>query len=632
MEKQYLLNLGELNKFFSDFNKEKFSFDTETKTSDPTDKTGIGAVRYGVLKITGISFCDGKKACYIPLYDDAQVTTAMHRTEGMEWLKHNVFKTNSYCKGQKLICHNMVFDAMVIHKYGIDIYGADWYDTMVAYHLIDENDKKGLKYLTKKYLGYEATHYSEVGDNHYTKQFWQYGLDDAVNTWKLYELFQPMIVEKDLEKLFFKIEMPFQRALLEMKITGVVVDTKLLSTILSDLGTAISDFKKEMYSYLGEPYEIQSTLFGDGEVVGSINFNSSSQVGDILFSKLGLKVVELTDSGNASTGKKTISTYKKHPFVSILNKYKIASKIVQMYSKLPSMIEPDGVIRPSFKNCGTKTGRLSCSDPNLQQLPKKNKDFPVNTRECFTVPKGYKMFSADYSGQEICVLAQESKDENLIDMLRHGHDTHLAIANQFSNLGLSKDQLSSAHPDYEDNKDKFKDERGKAKTITFGLAYGKGAYGFAKDFGIPEEEAQGIVDDYFSSVPKVLQAIKSTHKEVDSQGYVRNMAGRYRHFTKNPDGRYPNGAYRQSFNFKIQGFAADMIRVAAIKCLNVARRNKEWGLKTIMMVHDEIVFMVKEEHVEAATEAVKIGMESAVNFLVPTKSDIEVGTNYGNAK
>jgi len=276
----------------------------------------------------------------------------------------------------------------------------------------------------------------------------------------------------------------------------------------------------------------------------------------------------------------------------------------------------------------------NCSHPNLQQLadPKKADYKKINFREVFIAPQGYKMFSADYSGQEVAIMAQVSKDPTLVEALNGGMDMHLTIANQFYELGIPKECLNSTHPDYDKWKSKFKVERGRAKTITFGLAYGKGAYGFAKDFGISEDEAQKIVDDYFDGMPLLKKSIDDTHKEVKEYGYVRNLVGRYRRFTPNDEGYYPNMALRQSFNFKIQGFAADMIRTAAVNIWIRKHEFPQWDLKFIMTVHDELNFIVKEEFADEAGLFVKDIMESCVNFVVPTKSDIEVGTNYGNSK
>ncbi|MCK5017342.1 MAG: hypothetical protein KAS32_09775, partial [Candidatus Peribacteraceae bacterium] len=314
-------------------------------------------------------------------------------------------------------------------------------------------------------------------------------------------------------------------------------------------------------------------------------------------------------------------------------------------------LEEDGRVRPSFRDTGTATGRLSCSQPNLQQLPKglclscgeeldKCKcgftgNLPV--RECFIVEEGMTMITCDYSGQEVAVAAQQSKDPTLIDALNKGQDMHLRIANQFYNLGIPEEELYKTHPEFNNHKHKFHLERTRAKTITFGLMYGKGAYGFAKDFDIPEDEAQGIVDKYFDSMPMLKEAIEKAHREIDETGMVTSMAGRKRHFEPEiniytGESGYNGKAYRQAFNFLIQGFSADMMRRAMIKVRELGNQNPDWGLKTIATVHDEAVYEVRTEYKDDAGRAIKTAFEGVVNFVVPVTGDVSMGQNYWEAK
>ena len=583
---------------------------------------------YGYQVITAIQFCDGESACHIVLHNG-------NRDEIISWLSEHLFNSSNRGKGKKIVCQNIPFDASVVHKYGIDFSLAKWFDTKVASHLVDENTPNGLKYMVENILGKEVAHFNPR-INHYTQEFFNYGLDDAENTWLLYQHFLPlMLSDQQTARLFFKIEMPFQRVLTEMRVNGVDVNTKLLAEQKEILVKDKLQLLKKLHEAVNAPYTIQKSLCGEDAIVSNTNFNSAVQLSKILFEQLGLEQLETTPTGQPKVGKATKSKYKDNPFVKLLIEYTGCEKLLSSFVEpLPNHIDVDGKVRPDFNDTGTKTGRLSCSNPNLQQLadPKKADYKKINFREVFKAPSGYKMFSADYSGQEIAVMAQVSKDPTLIKSLNSGFDMHLAIANQFYDLGIPEECLSKEHSDYDMYKDKFKVERGRAKTITFGLAYGKGAYGFSKDFGITEEEAQKIVDDYFSGMPQLKAAIDNTHKEVKSSGYVRNLAGRYRHFQANEQGFYPNSALRQSFNFKIQGFAADMIRIAGVNIWIGKQKNPEWDLKFIMTVHDEIVFLVKEEYVDEATAFVKKKMEEAVNFVVPVTSDIEIGENYGSAK
>ncbi len=269
------------------------------------------------------------------------------------------------------------------------------------------------------------------------------------------------------------------------------------------------------------------------------------------------------------------------------------------------------VIADSFNDCGTKTGRLSCSKPNLQQLPKANKAFPVETRECFIAPPGKKLIASDYSGQELRVLAHLTQDKGLIEAFNSGRDFHQETANKF---GV---------------------ERTKAKAINFGIAYGKMAYGFAKDWNTTEEEAQVFVDTYFKTFPKVKEAIEETTKEVKKQGYVISMAGRRRRLQLVTDGDnkfYRKSSFREAFNFKIQGFSADMMRIASIRILNQCIKNKEWGMRIIALIHDECLVEVKEEYAEQAKEVINKAMIGAVNLCVPVLVDTHIGDNYAQIK
>ncbi len=924
MEKVVLKNEQEIQETFNKFNWKEFSIDTETTS-----------LLYTELELTGISLCDGTINAYVPV---GQSFSPPYKVVSL--IQSHLALLSSK---PKVVMHNAVFDLKVLHKYGFDAHTIKLFDTMVAHHLLDENDKHGLKYLTRTILERDVDDFDK-GLSHYDNKFFEYALDDSLNTWLLYQKFLPKIINKDLEKLFFKIEMPFQLVLLEMAIEGVVINVDLLKKQQKILEEEILKLTTQLHDLLGAPYSMQLDLKGGFKIVSKINFNSSQQLVKI-FQERGLEITETTPSGNPSVGKVTLKAHNDDEFVATLTKYKVATKLYDAFvspdGQLIQNLEKDGRVRPNFRDTGTKTGRLSClaegtkiqtvrdfskepegkniedikpgdwvyvsdkygmlttrkvkrlinngkqecirlkwmslsnkfngelvctpdhkiktldgkwtradevrltsnseigykrrmgedlpktsrayslhfqlydyafiyypgmkkvknirylmnaekgqhvhhkdfnkrndnyynlqllsskehcslhivgnglqntetqrkaqetlkgmrergeinygreltrwskdyceylahkhkgmikyiikdehhdfetihremkrndvnlkeikklyeetnhyfidredagvqqvydleidtddmydthnffaneicvhncTKPNLQQLPKPGEYSPVNVREVITVPDGYVMFTCDYSGQEVAVAAQVSKDPTLVESLNQGYDMHLAIANQFYNLGIPKEALEKTHPDYDKYKEEFGKKRSQAKTITFGLMYGKQAYGFAKDFGISEDEAQKIVDKYFEGMPKLKESIDNAHKEIDSNGHVRNLAGRYRHFTKNDWGRYDTGAYRQAYNFKIQGFSADMIRIACINTYARKRKHPEWDLKIIGTVHDEAIMMVKEEYKDEATKMVKEAFETAVRFVVPTPGDIEVGTNYGNAK
>jgi DNA polymerase-1 len=521
-----------------------------------------------------------------------------------EWIK-TVPKTSI------LMLQNATYDAKVLYKYGINILNFEWFDTMVAGHLLDEVSSCGLKYMANKYLGVDTESYESASKD--STKFLEYCMNDAEWTYKLAKLFAPKLKEEGLELLFRKIEMPFLRVIFMMETTGWKVDIDKVNTITTHLEEEIFEIQRKMYELLGERYEIQPTLDGKLTLVGNLNFNSGQHLATIMFDRLGLEDVGVTDSGRRKTGKEAINKLAgQHPFIELLQQYKVASKLLEgFFNPMPKYIDEDGRVRSSFNDCGTKTGRLSSSNPNLQQLPKKNKAFPVETRSCFVAPVGKKLIAADYSGQELRVLAHISNDKGLIDAFNSGKDFHQETADKF---GVSRTQ---------------------AKAINFGVAYGKGAYGFAKDWKTTEEEAQKFLDLYFSSFPKVKDAIENTTKEVKKEGYVTNLVGRKRRLPLVVDGDnkfYRRSSFREAFNFKIQGFSADMMRIASIKVLNLCTRNPQWSMKIIALIHDEIVTEVNEQYAEEAKIAINKAMITAVKLKVPVLADVHIGDDYSQIK
>jgi DNA polymerase-1 len=522
----------------------------------------------------------------------------------------------------------------VLYKYGIHFPNTNLFDTQVACHLLDEESKTGLKFLAEKELGITDTVSWEDAKNSSKEKFYEYAMNDAEWTYRLYEIYGPKIIERGLEKLFKNIEMPFQFVLMEMAVTGVHADKDKIKEIQAKLTKDVEESQIKLLHLLKERYSFQVDLFGNSLIISDINFNSPKQVADIFFKRLNLVPVEKTESGQDSVGAKTLLVYKDHPIVAAYAEFKNKAKLLDAFIiPIQGYIQDDNKIRPHFNDVGTKTGRLSSSEPNFQQLPAEDKD-AYGVRRCLVAPPGYKLISCDYSGQEVRVMAQQSKDPTLVDSLIKGQDMHLKVANQFYKLGIPDECLFETHPEYNNYKKKYKTERSNAKTITFGLAYGKGAYGFSQDFNISEEEAQKMMDKYFEGMPDMHRAIKESHEQVKKTGTVRTMAGRLRHFqkiTKDDWTGYPKSALRQSFNFLIQGFSADMMRKAMV----VVYRNKkpEWDLKAIMTVHDEMVAQVKEEYAEDAAKYIKDCFENkTVRLMVPVVSDVKIGNSYYEVK
>ncbi len=620
MNKKLCLTLNEMRDFFD--KSPIISLDTETT-----------ALRYMDLEIEGISMCNGTDAIYIPF---------MFRKNGVKYWELQIKEeTITFLKGKikslnLLIMHNAPFDLKVLNKYGIKP-TCELYDTMVASHLIDENSEKALKKLAKSVLGYDLTDkYEEANEDTGSKRFIDYAIMDAVYTWELAMKQKPILQANGTEKLFREVEMPFQYVLTEMAVTGIEIDQDKVKSISKNLVKEKEDTTVQMLDNLGESYSFQIDLLGNSNIVSNVNFSSPMQLANILFDKLNLPCIEQTPTGKRAVGKKTLTKYKDNDFVKLLQKYKVIDKLLSgFFTPMPEFIESDGRVRPNFKDCGTRTGRMSCVKPNLQQLPKQNEAFPVDTRSCFIAGKGKKLIVSDFSSQEVCVAAEISQDETLIKSLNNGYDVHLAVANSSFNLGIPEECLSKKHPEYSKYKKQFKKERTNAKIITFGTLYGKEAYGFAIDFEISEDEAQKMIDSFYAGMPKVRDAINKAHNEVKDNGYVTYMSGRRRNFEKiekNGWSGYSKKALRQSFNACIQGMSADMMRMAMNKVYKEKQKHPEYECKIVATIHDEMLAVCNEKYINKCAKMVKHCMETCVKFSVPIIADTDVEDDYGACK
>jgi DNA polymerase-1 len=532
-----------------------------------------------------------------------------------------------------IIGHNIGFDAKALLNIGINIFDKEWVDTMIMAHLINENGNKGLKDLAQEHLGKTVKSYNEVKDN--KEEFLEYSLNDAIYTYELAVLFKQQLVNDKLDKLFKLIEMPFIKVLAEMEMNGVLIDIERVNNIKEELTETIRDLEIEMLGILKEPYDIQYTLDGGIYVISSINFNSNDQLADILFNKLGLEPIKETGTGKQSTGRETIQALKdSHPFVEKLFKYKAAQKLLNaFFEPMLGYVDPDGRIRPHFNDIGTVTGRLSCSDPNLQQLPKNNKELDIDTRSCFIAPPGKTLVTIDYSQQELRIMAELSKDEHLIKIINEGGDLHLINANNVFDLGILEEKLYNNHPEYNQVKEAYKKEREGGKTFSFGIAYGMGIHKLSRDFKVSLDKAQVMLDKFFDGFPELRKSIQRIHAQAEKELYVSTYTGRRRRFTYNQWGKLEGKALRQSFNFLIQSLGADIIRNACIKLSKFAKENPQYGIKLIMTVHDEIVLECYEQHAkEVATISEQLLESCAPSFVCPLKAESGIGGNYGTAK
>ena len=593
---------------------DKVSFDTESQ--DGLD--------WDLARPVGISFCNGVEACYYD-FNSSGLTR-----DSIDYLRY------VFSKIKKLVAQNFPYDLKTLIRSGIirnifdTVITRNIFDTMTALHLIDENGSSGLKESAFRYkLTNDIKKWTDVKDCGYSSQkFYDYAITDSIWTWQLHEILGVKLKQLGLLDLFFKIEMPFQFVLTELEMSGLMLDLQRLGDIRNHLQELWLNYEIEMLTCLGREHTVQKTLFGDPIYLSPVNFRSSPQLVKVI-TKLGIDI-PLNKDGKLSVGKKTLLKLSgKHKFIDTLMLYKTVTKLLNGFvDKLPNHVCRDLRIHPSFNNTGTVTGRLSCSNPNMQQLPKNKKSVGANIRECFIAALGKKLVVADYSGQELRGLTEVTKDPGLIHDFDKGKDIHFTTANSVMKLGVPEESLYDSHPDYESYKNKFKVERDNIKNgVVFPIVYGTTAMGVSATLNISETKAQSYIDGFFKLYPKVKDAINKTIDELKTKHYVRNLAGRYRRF---PD--FSNRAVRQAFNFKIQGYSADMIRLAGVKVLALKTTYPDWQLKICLIVHDEIVCEVNEQYASEAAKAIKECMETAVSLCIPLVADVGIGDDYADAK
>lgn len=502
--------------------------------------------------------------------------------------------------------------------------------TLTASHLLNECCRdNGLKGLTKQLLKRDVTIYEDaIKFGVHSPEFAKYATEDAINTYDLYRRFSPNLAKQGLGHLFWDIEMPFQKALMELKINGIgadLVEAKAMTRRCQHLYWEIED---ELLKFFGGDYVVSiQKKTGDYVCSPSINFNSSVQVVPLV-EDLGFAITEKSKKGKKSWGKTTKARLKgKHPMIDKLIRLGKVEKLLNGFlTPFPQFVDADGRVRSSFHNAVCVTGRLSCSKPNIEQLPKNNNI--ANIRNLFKADKGNALIVADYAGQELRIMAEDSGDKVMLGELRKGFDIHLSTANNIHKLDLSDEQLTAGSAGFSECKKKYKKLRDDCKCIGFGIPFGKSKYGFAKDFNCSEDEAQEIVDKFFTKYPSIKRAIEKTHEQVYKRGYVKNMSGRKRRFPEFKKGSYweKQRCYRQSYNFKIQSTGADVIKAAA--ALIITNLN----VRLVNIVHDEIVVECKIGYVSEGMRWVEECMVAVLPLSVAWEVELAHGERYGNCK
>ena len=570
--------------------KQFLSLDTETTSTHAID-----------AELVGLSFAtEENKAFYVAI-----------PTEHEQALKFvEIFKPVYENENILKIGQNIKYDMEVLANYGVELKGK-LFDTMIAHYLIQPELHHNMDYLAETLLNYQTVHIEELigpkGKNQKSmrevdpKLVCEYAAEDADITLKLYNVLQPQLKENNLESLFWDIEMPLVPVLADMEMNGVLLDTKALKETSDIFNKRMNEYEQKIYEQAGEKF----------------NISSPKQVGEILFGKM--KIMEKpkkTKTGQYVTSEEVLQTLKsKAPIVEDILNYRGMKKLLSTYvDSLPTLINPrTGHIHTSFNQALTATGRLSSSDPNLQNIPVRTDD-GKEIRKCFIPEPGCKFFSADYSQIELRIMAHLSGDENMIEAFRSGFDIHKATAAK-----IWKEQMENVTDS----------QRKKAKQANFGIIYGITTYGLAQRMEIPNGEAKEIIEGYFATFPKVKEYMEKAKELARQKGYAETIFGRRRYL---PDINSANGtvrgfAERNAINAPIQGSEADVIKVAMVKIWNRFKKENIRS-KMILQVHDELNFSVYPEEEEKVEKIVMEEMQSAYKLQVPLVADAGWGNNW----
>lgn len=588
----FVSNQEERKSLIDKLSKQKsFCFDTET--------TSLEARHAGLV---GIAFSfQSREAYYVPCPEDREKTLTILKD----------FKPLFESSTIEKVAHNLKYDEQVLNRYGINIEGPI-FDTMIAHYLLSPDSKHGMDVLAEYYLKYKTVPIADLigkkGKNQRSmlevpqKEICDYACEDADITWQLKELFEPEIQKDHLKKLFYEMEMPLVKVLKSMELEGIKIDVDGLKKFSKELEEELIKIEEKVIELAGEEF----------------NLDSPRQLGEILFDKLEIsKKAKKTKSGQYSTSEDVLQKHiNDHEIVPLMLDYRSLRKLKSTYvDPLPEIMdENDGRIHTHFMQTVAATGRLSSTNPNLQNIPIRTEK-GREIRKAF-VPRNddHYLMAADYSQIELRIIAALSEDDNMVDAFKNGLDIHAATAAKVYGVELDKVDRT---------------QRSNAKAVNFGIIYGQSAFGLSQNLGISRKEAKEIIDNYFAQYPKIKSYMDEAKVKAKENGYVETIMKRRRYL---PDIHSNNAivrgyAERNAINAPIQGSAADIIKLAMIKVFD--RMEKE-GLasKMILQVHDELIFDVPKSEKEQMAKLVQEEMEGAIEMIVPMKVEFEFAKNW----
>ena len=575
-----------------------FAFDTETDSLDVYE-----------ANLVGLSFCaEEGRAYYIPLqHRYLGVPQQLEISVVLETLKP-LFLNEKKAK----VAHNFKFDEKILSKYGIKISG-NINDTMIMAYVLKSSGKHSMDSVSEEYLGFTPIPYSKIagiGKNQQTldqidiTEVSKYASEDADITFRLFNHFKKLLSKEPvLNKLYTDIEMPLTLIINDIEKTGVKINAQILKEQSKNLEKSITELQQECFDICGQEF----------------NLSSPAQLRQILFEEMGLPAIKKTAKGQASTSEEVlVQLAQDYKIAELIIKFRHLSKLKNTYTdKLPKMLDANSRVHTSYNQTGTVTGRLSSSEPNLQNIPIKSAE-GRKIREAFIAEKDYYVVAADYSQIELRIMAHLSEDKNLLKAFNDGLDIHSATAAEV--LGIELEDVTS-------------EQRRRAKAINFGLIYGMSAFGLAKQLEIPRNEAQEYIDVYFNRYPSVKEYMAAAKEFAQENGFVETILGRRLYLpeinSKNVMQR--NAAERAAINAPMQGTAADIIKKAMININSEIIKSYNEDIKMVMQVHDELVFEINKNKLDEITAKLKFIMEQAVDLKVDLEVNIDTGKNWEQA-